>query len=114
MDGKHILIICLHSRGSYYFNYKHFNNIILFALCNANYKFIYVDVGANGRVGDAGVYANSTLKHWLNETSLLNFPKDMKLLKTNTVLPLVVLADDAFPLSHNVMTPHPLKNITKE
>lgn len=114
MDGKHIRIKCPESSGSHYFNYKHFNSIILFALADANYKFLYVDVGANGRVGDAGVYAKSTLKQCLTDTSLLNIPKDNKLPNTNVVLPYVVLADDAFPLSHNVMKPYPLKNITKE
>lgn len=114
MDGKHIRIKCPESSGSHYFNYKHFNSIILFALANANYTFLYVDVGTNGRVGDAGVYAKSKLKQCLMDTSLLDIPTAKKLPDTNDVLPYVVLSDDAFPLSHNVMKPFPLKNITRE
>lgn len=59
MDGKYIRIKCPESSGSHYYNYKHYNSIILFALVDANYKFIYVDVGANGREGDAAVQAKN-------------------------------------------------------
>lgn len=114
MDGKHIHIKRPESSGSQYYNYKRFNSIILFALIDANYKFIYVDVGTNGRVGDAGIYAKSTIKHCLNNQSALNIPQGTILPSTNCMLPYVVLADDAFPLSHNVMKPYSQKNISKE
>lgn len=114
MDGKHIRIKCPVSGGSNYYNYKHFNSIILFALVDANYKFIYVDVGTNGRIGDAGVFAKSLLRKCIFDRSILNLPKEKKLPNTNTVTPYVVLADDAFPLSCYVMKPYPIKNISKE
>lgn len=108
MDGKHIRIKCPESSGSHYYNYKHFNSIILFALVDANYKFIYVDVG------NAGIYAKSTIKHSLNNPSALNILQGTILPSTNCMLPYVVLTDDAFPLSHNVMKPYSQKNISKE
>ena len=40
-------------------NYKHFFSVLL---VDANYKFVYVDVGAPGRAGDAGVFTESSLK----------------------------------------------------
>ena len=114
IDGKHIRINCPKYGGSHYFNYKSYNSIILFALADANYKFLYIDVGTNGRVGDAGVYAKSTLRQCLVDRSILNIPEGKKLPNTNVVTSYVVLADDAFPLSYNVMKPYPLRNITKE
>ncbi|XP_049771727.1 uncharacterized protein LOC126191157 [Schistocerca cancellata] len=114
MDGKHIRIKCPQASGSHFFNYKSFNSIILFAMVDASYKFLYVDVGTNGRVGDAGVFSKSKLRECLIDRSMLNIPDGRKLGNTNITTPMVVLADDAFPLSYNIMKPYPLKGITKE
>lgn len=44
--------------------------LVLFAMVDANYKFIYIDVGAAGRAGDAGVFADSALNKALRTISL--------------------------------------------
>ncbi|XP_031560192.1 uncharacterized protein LOC116296307 [Actinia tenebrosa] len=62
IDGKHIAIRQPPHSGSEYFNYKHFFSVLMLALVDANYKFLYVNVGAPGRAGDAGVFSECSLK----------------------------------------------------
>ena len=75
MDGKHIVIKQPKNSGSYYFNYKGTFSVALLALVDANYKFIYVDVGCNGRISDGDVYRNSSLSNAI-ENCLLGIPPD--------------------------------------
>lgn len=65
IDGNHIAIRPPPESGSEFYNYKHFFSVFMLALVDADYKFLYVDVGAPGRSGDAGVYAQCTLKRAL-------------------------------------------------
>jgi DDE superfamily endonuclease len=55
LDGKHIVVQKPANSGSTFFTYKKTFAIQLLALVDANYNFIYVDVGCQGRIGDAGV-----------------------------------------------------------
>ena len=56
--------------GSYFFSYKGTFSIILMALVVANYKFIYVDVGCNGRSSDGSVFRNCSLSEAIERNYL--------------------------------------------
>lgn len=108
VDGKHITIWPPRESGSYYYNYKSSHSIVLMAVVNANYEFMYVDVGTNGRVSDGGVWADSSLCARLQEGTL-GLPTDEQLPDSFRTLPFVFVGDDAFPLKRYFMKPYPFK-----
>lgn len=42
--------------GSLFYNYKNYFSIVLLAVVDANYKFIYIDVGAFGKESDNTIF----------------------------------------------------------
>ena len=55
IDGKHIRISAPAFGGSKFYNYKGFHSIVLMAIANANYEFIFVQSGAEGSNSDGGI-----------------------------------------------------------
>ena len=86
---------------------------MLLGLVDADYKFIYVDVGCNGRISDGGVFRNASIFKALEENSL-NVPAARCLPKGDEVLPFVVVADDTFPLKSYLIKPYPHRRLTIE
>ena len=58
-DGKHIAIIHPYNSESEFYNYQGFFSIVLLAIVDYDYKFIFADVGCQGRISDGGLYRNS-------------------------------------------------------
>ena len=89
-----------------FFNYKKFHSIILMAVADANYKFLYVDVGAEGSAGDGGTWNKCSLREAL-ETHRVGFPEDSPLPDgDDTPVPFHLVGDDAFALSMYIMKPY--------
>jgi hypothetical protein len=112
LDGKHVAILCPSNSGSLYYNYKHFFSVVLLALVDANYKFIFVDIGCYGRSADGGVYSNSSLSSALNDGSLkIPNPENFNDIPD---LPFVIVADDAFALKPNMLKPYGMRGLSSE
>ena len=105
LDGKHVNIIPPANSGSYYYNYKQRFSIVLMALVDADYKFIFVDIGCNGRVSDGGIFRESTLSAAL-ESNALDFPPPEPLPGCTLPIPYMVVADAAFPLKDYIQKPY--------
>ncbi|KAK5644915.1 hypothetical protein RI129_006215 [Pyrocoelia pectoralis] len=79
------------------------------AICDANYNFLYCDVGVQGRIADGGVFASTDFCSAL-QNNKLNLPNARSLPGRQINVPFVIVADDAFALSGNVMKPFPGKH----
>ncbi|XP_067647650.1 putative nuclease HARBI1 [Eurosta solidaginis] len=112
IDGKHVNIKKPPGSGSFYFNYKKHFSIIMMAVVNANYEFLMVDVGANGRASDAGLFSQTKFFKQRKENKL-RLPKPELLPGYNEKMPFVFVADDAFPLMENIMKPFSHNSLEK-
>ena len=92
MDGKHVQL-----KGPF-----NSDRTVLIISRHLTYKFLYVDVGCNGRISGRGVFRNSSLFNALS-LNMLNIP-----LSKSEILP-VVVADDAFSLKTYMMRPYASK-----
>lgn len=83
------------------------------ALVDNNYRFLYVDVGCNGRVSDRGVFRGSTLQESLEQRTA-NIPQPTPLPGTDMTMPFFVVADEAFPLKSYLMKPFARRGLSRE
>ncbi|XP_041424219.1 uncharacterized protein LOC108719648 [Xenopus laevis] len=110
LDGKHIRVTRPPNTVSKSCSKIFFT--VLLALVDSSYCFTCIDVGAYGSDGDTSGFFKSNLGKMVNEGKL-NFPSNKPLPGTKgPALPYVIVADEAFGISTNVMRPYPIRNLT--
>lgn len=92
--------------GSDYYNYKDNFSLVLLAIVDAEYNFVYVNCGAKGKSSDSGVFQETSFYKALNEQQL-NLPDPEPLTQDGPNIPYVFVGDSAFALSENMMRPYP-------
>lgn len=108
LDGRHCPIEKPQGGGSLYYNYKNFHSVVLMGLVDADYKFIWADVGGCGSMGDAQIYNHSDLKRAI-ESGETQLPPDDPLPNDDKDFPYFILADEAFALSTFLVKPYSRK-----
>lgn len=106
LDGKHVLLQAPFNTQSTFYNDKKTFSIVLLALVDADFCFTFVDVGAQGRMNDAGVFASTSLYRKMMRDELF-LPQSEPLPGRQKCVPYVMVGDDAFPLSTTILKPFP-------
>ncbi|EFN81603.1 hypothetical protein EAI_07580 [Harpegnathos saltator] len=72
-------------------------------------RFTVVDIGAEGRRSDSGIFLQSELWYQLKHNNL-NLPKAKSISEKGPKLPYVVIGDETFALMSYMMRPYPQKS----
>jgi hypothetical protein len=105
LDGKHCRIQAPPLSGSLDYNFHQFFSVNLMALCDADYRFLFVDIGSYGHNNDAGVFSTSTLGIKFAQNQC-NLPPPTYLPGTTVNrIPYFIVADDIFALKPYLMKP---------
>ena len=81
----------------------------MLAVVDANYKFIYVDVGSYGADSDAGIFRHCA--HAL-EQDKAGLPPDEPLPDSQTDVPYFLVGDDAFAIRSWMLKPYSKREMT--
>ncbi|KAK7791020.1 hypothetical protein R5R35_003009 [Gryllus longicercus] len=89
---------------------KTWTSLVLLAVCDTDYCFTLVDIGKK----NSDVFEESSISNLISSNSL-NLPPPCPLPNTSSPnLPFLMVGDEAFPLSRNVMRPYGGKNLKGE
>uniref|UniRef100_A0A671KRG4 DDE Tnp4 domain-containing protein n=1 Tax=Sinocyclocheilus anshuiensis TaxID=1608454 RepID=A0A671KRG4_9TELE len=102
LDGKHVVIQAPSNSGSTFYNYKGGFSIVLMALVDHKYGFTIIDVGGHGSNSDGGIFAQSALGKAIKNYNLA-IPQPRPLPGFSQPIHHVIVADEAFPLSQNII-----------
>nr|XP_054919803.1 uncharacterized protein LOC126516610 [Dermacentor andersoni] len=108
IDGKHVNVECPANSGTLDHNYKGSFSKSLLAVCDAQYRFLYVEIGHSGSESDGGIFSRLTLQKEIAGGTLgLPPPRHVG---SEGLLPYFLVGDEAFPLKEYMMRPYPRRN----
>ena len=104
LDGKHVRVRCPRNTEGFYHNYKGFFSLVLMAVCDANYRFLFFDFEQYGSNNDSGVLLNSKMGEQL-ERNEFHIPaaSPWKHIRSSSYF---LIGDEIFPLETYLMRPY--------
>lgn len=105
IDGKHCVLQAPINSGTDFSNYKSTFSIVLLGVVDSDYRFLFANVGCQGRISDGGVFANTSFNRKL-QAGNLNIPPNNVLPGRQEPMPYVFIADDAFALQEHLLKPY--------
>lgn len=115
LDGKHIRIKAPAKSGSAFYNYKGYFSVVLLGVADADGLFLSVNVGEYGRNSDGRVLKESSFgKALFSDRLQLPEPVPLPGDDANKLFPFYFVADEAFPLTTNIMKPYARRQLTNE
>lgn len=112
VDGKHVEIKKPKQSGSLYYCFKGFFSIVLMAMVDADYKFLWIQTGGKGSQSDGELY-NIHLKRKL-ENGHVGLPPPEPLPHDDRDTDFFLVGDDAFPLREFMVKPYAAKYLNYE
>ena len=105
LNAKHIAIKKPKKSDSEYVNYKGYFSLVLMALVNAEYKFLWVNIWASGSSSDAQIFNRSKMKRGI-ENGTLGLPPPELLEPGGPDLHYFLQGDNAFALIPWLVKPY--------
>ena len=105
IDGSHISIRCPPGgaeAAKEYYNFKNFYSVILVAIVNAKYRFIWGCFGYPGTLHDSMIFQSIELYSYLTSGTFQN----MAQIEGSVMVPPILLGDGAFPFHPWLMKPY--------
>lgn len=97
-----------------YFNYKGFSSVVLMAVADSDYRFIYVNIGSYGKDCDSHIFKNSALRTSIKNNEI-EIPEEKCLLgSTIPKIPYFLVGDEAFALHEHLLRPYGGHNSKKK
>lgn len=110
IDGRHIARRSLHNQDRFTKTTKNLFSVVLQAVVDANYKYLFIKVGNYGSHSNAGTFQSLTLYRALTQHRI-KISADKKLPDSQLTLTLVFVGDGAYPLMKHPMKPFPGQNL---
>lgn len=83
------------------------------AWVDADYQFVYIDIGAYGAASDSTIFLNSNMgKRLQNNTLEIPIGRCLPNSEDGKVMPFCVVGDEAFGLSKHILRPFAKKSLT--